>query len=191
MWLSYYTRGNLVGGEIVKKFAEWVLRETTFAKYAPNKRFFEISPEWGNWSYYVGGEKPNETELELMRKICEKFGFPAKVTKSGGQWDGENADESVLDKWHEATDEGFAAVKRYREIVYKRKIFMDPMVGKRIYYNEKLDRIQKTAAANPDMGKKIFLALDLPEQWALTHDAEYFNEDGLLTDEGKNAARVY
>jgi hypothetical protein len=186
----------------MKTFSEWMMSKDDLLQWAPNKKYFTISPEWNIFPYYFPEQPvPSDAELQMMADGITSHGFPTKVSKTGEQWIYEDRPdfyppEELLEKWHIAVDDAVDTLKKYRKVVGK-KISHGQHTGggqKMPFYNDDIERIWmdvKAVKDNPDMVKKIFDGLEKTMKYVLVHDAGLFNADGTLAPLASQLLRSY
>lgn len=187
----------------MKTFGEWLVESSMseLAKeWAPNGKYFTISPEWGNFSYY--SLTPSAAELQMMADVLTSHGFLTKVAKTGDQWIYAAQDrpdfrpsEELEYKWDAAVDDAFDTLKKYKNVVQKKGPTAPHHDGGKTmpFYDEKIMQIWqsvKEVKNNPELVKKIFDALDNVTKYVLVHDAGLFNPDGTV-DSNSSLLRSY
>lgn len=176
----------------MKTFNEWLVESSMseLAKeWAPNGKYFTISPEWGNFDHYPN---PSVFELQMMADVLTSHGFLTKVAKMGEQWINEDRPDfyppdELRERWDIAVDDAFDTLKKYREVIGKKASTAQHHDGGKTmpFYNEKIDQVWssvKLVKDNPDLVKKIFDDLDNVTKYVLVHDAGLFNADGTLAN---------
>jgi hypothetical protein len=178
----------------MKTFNEWLMESSMseLAKeWAPNGKYFTISPEWGGFEYWSLAN-PSAADLQMMADVLTSHGFLTKVANTGDQWINEERPnfyppDELREKWDIAVDDAFDALKKYREVVGKKTSTAPHHNGGKTmpFYDEKIMQIWssvKSVKDNPDLVKKIFDGLDNVTKHVLVHDAGLFNADGTLAD---------
>jgi hypothetical protein len=174
----------------MKKFSEWLVENMSeILKWAPNKKYFTISPEW-NFSY--NNLTPSAANLQMMADVLTSHGFPTKVAKTGDQWIYEDRPDfyppdEIREKWDIAVDDAFDTLKKYQDLVGKKTSTVSHHDGGKTmpFYDDKIMQVWssvKSVKDNPDLVKKIFDGLDNVTKYVLVHDAGLFNADGTLGD---------
>jgi hypothetical protein len=191
----------------MKTFAEWLAVEARAPKnellqYAPNKKYFTISPQWHDFSIWFEKQPPSDAELRMMAEIISGHGFPTRVAKTGEQWpySGDRRYDDLADeirhKWDVAVDDAVEGVRKYRAVV-GRKISHGTHHdgGERMpFYNDQIATIVhnlRYVKDDPEKAKKMFDAMDRNTKFILVHDAGMFTSDGALTPVASQYLRGY
>lgn len=191
----------------MRTFTEWLVTEARGPKnellqYAPNKKYFTISPQWHDFTIWFEKQPPSNSELKMMADVITTHGFPTKVAKTGEAWpySGDRRYDDLPDeirhKWDVAVDDAVETIRKYRAVV-DRKINHGRHHdgGERMpHYNDEIAAVVQNlryVKDRPDMVKKIFDGLDKTTRYVLVHDAGMFNADGTLTDVASQYLRGY
>ena len=181
----------------MKKFNQWLFEnsKSEILQFAPNKKYFTISPEWGSFSnpHHPVVSNPSAAELKMMADVITSHGFPTKVAKTGGQWVYEDrpnfrVPDDIALKWDEAVDAAVEFLEKYREVVKEKrhKYHHDGKEAMPFYNREINDKVDEMRSIKnyPHLVKKIFDGLDNVTRNVLVHDAGLFKADGTLANPG-------